>query len=95
MENVWGQVSCRTFRSVTEEFFNMNQGAIAKALKRAGHDKRSPMNHFENFEARLDEAIANTVQHISSSCDATPAWTEFQSAIKTIAGSCSLKSVKL
>ena len=55
---------------------NFKASAIGKALKRAGHDKREPLNHFENFEHGLDKAIGVTANYIASDCHSESCSTE-------------------
>jgi len=86
MASQWCMPACRTFHSVVEEFFNMKSTPIAKALKRAGHDKREPLNHFENFETGLDKVIADSTKYIASAC-IDDGWDTFEVVIKKIADS--------
>ena len=58
--------------------------AIGKALKRAGHDKREPMNHFENFDAGIDKAIDVTANFIASDCGSL-GWDTFKEVVLAVA----------
>eukprot|EP00041_Stephanoeca_diplocostata_P031678 m.992431 g.992431 ORF g.992431 m.992431 type:complete len:212 (+) comp24006_c0_seq11:347-982(+) len=80
---LWGPESCRTLGSVVEEFFKMKETQIKQALTDAGHSKKRPVLHFENFEDGIGKAIAVTSAQITQSCDHT--WSEFNVVIKRIA----------